>query len=455
MNTTMKLYNQELENEIIGIFLLGGKDGRFDLCRRVLSPDDFSLPVCASTWRVFCEVYDHAQPINVVSTALWAQQCGIELTPDFFDIKSKGTDGDLTAYALEIHTLASKRRIITMLQEVTDNLQEHDYSVEDAATAMLKAIDREARATDTDIEQWKKLSVSVLKHVERLMNGNEPEGVFCGLRGFDAHGGLLPGDLDIIAGRTSQGKSSLALSIALGAALRETPVAIYSIEMPTQDLAFRLSAMISGISAASIERRPLSNEEFTTLYTALQPRLVAEAPIYFDRNKTSNIDRIIQSIRRMVGEVGIRVAVIDYAQLLTSRGRDEQRVLVGRAANQLKALAVELGITIILLSQLARPQRGGNNVPRLTELKESGELENAADNVFMVYRPEIYNESYPDMSQDWSNYDTHNTALIIRAKARKGPLGEFIMGFNGELTKFYDREQYDTCEQPQDEYSPF
>ena len=451
----MRLYNQDLERELIGIFLLGHKDSRFDLCRRVLSPDDFSLPVCAAAWRAFCEVYDHAQPINGVTTMLWAKNCGIDLTPDFFDIKPEGVDGDLTAYALEIHTLASKRRLTTMLQEVAENITEPEYSVEDAATAMLKAIDRESRIADTDIEAWKNLYVSVLQHAERMMNGNEPEGIYCGLHGFDEHGGLLPGNLDIIAGRTSQGKSSLSLSIALGAAVRGTPVAIYSIEMPTQDLAYRLSAMISGISASTIERTPLSAEEFNVLYTSLQPRLIAEAPIYFDKHKTSNVDRIMQSIRRMVGEVGIKVAIIDYAQLLTSRGRDEQRTLIGKAANSLKALAVELGISIILLSQLARPPRGGNNVPRLTELKESGELENAADNVYLVYRPEIYNESYPDMSQNWSNYDTHNTALIIRAKARKGPVGEFMMGFDGKLTKFYDREQYDISHAQHDDNTPF
>lgn len=450
-----QLYNKELEREFIAAYLSGGRDSQYNECRKVLDADDFSVPDYANAWRVFDTLATTAQPINLVSTVLTAKSIGVTIGDNIYDATVNTTVVDLTAIAVELHVLAAKRRLLSVINHVSDNLAEVDYSIDDAASTLLKAIDSESRATAAGTIRWNDIYMDVLQHAETMMNGNETLGCMCGVRGIDNHGGLLPGDLNIIAGRTSSGKTSLSLTIALGAALRGAPVAIYSLEMPVRDLSYRLSSMLSGIPAEDIERTSLSAAEFSRLYTSLTPRLIAEAPIYFDKNRTSDAERIMQSIRRMVAENGVRSVVIDYAQLLSARGNVEQRVLIGRTANALKAMAVELNITIFLLSQLARPVRGGSNVPRLTELKESGELENAADNVYMVYRPELYQESFPSLTQDWSRYETHGNALIIRAKARKGPVGEFMMGFDGRLTKFFDRDDFEIAVSAPSNTEPF
>ena len=451
-----RLYNVDLEKELCAIFLQGGRDRDFPTCRKIVDAEDFSDSVCRKLWVAFCDLYDMCWPINHVNVHTIAKQKQYDLG-EWWKLQSESAFGNIISYSIELHTLASKRRLLVKMQSIAQKIDQHEYGIDDIGSDIIKAIETE-KDTALGTIKWQTLNMDVLKHAEKLLaNEEEQLGILVGFRYFDARGGLRTGDLDVIAGATSAGKTSLAMSLALGAALRKTPVVIYSIEMSPRDIAFRISSMISGIPAREIERTRLTQQEFDKLYTSLQPRLIAEAPIYFDAARTNNIDRIMMSIRNMVADFGVKVAVVDYAQLLSGKG-GERRIVIGNAANALKAMAIELDVVIILLSQLARKPKGSNNLPSLNELKESGELENAADNVYLVYRAEVFHEQYPsNLSHDWSVYDTKGTALIIHAKARNGSIGEFLLGFNGELTKFYDREMYDRCDDNEqyDERTPF
>lgn len=237
--------------------------------------------------------------------------------------------------------------------------------------------------------------------------------------------------MTIIAAASSQGKTSFALNIAKNVA-HESKVAIYSLEMNDVQLASRIISSVSGLSSKEILYRSMSNEMIKEFDTGVGK--IQDLGIYFDDRSTSSIETIIQSIRKMVFKYRISGVVIDYLQILsiTNKSMTEEQFL-GYVTRRLKNLAKELNIWVLALSQLNR--KNAENAPSLADIRASGQIVEAADNVVFIYRPELYSRSYP---APFASTSTIGTAMIDFAKGRSVGITKFILGFKQEQTLFYN-----------------
>lgn len=276
---------------------------------------------------------------------------------------------------------------------------------------------------------------SVYKQIESNLKGEYITGTDTGFSEINrASGGLQKSDLIIIAGETSQGKTSLALSIVDKAAKSGEPVCVYSMEMKKEQCAARLLSMNSGVPSNQILYSKLDDNYIEVVDKGVNR--IYDLPIYFDDNSTSNIDKIIASIRMMKQKYNISGAVIDYLQILNVNQKSQNKEqAMGDVARRLKNLAKDLDIWVIALSQLNRDSQ--NPVPNLNRLRDSGQIGEAADIVMFVYRPEIYGKSYP---QPFVGYSTEGTAMIDIAKGRNIGLLKFICGFDAKTTRFYEKD---------------
>lgn len=289
---------------------------------------------------------------------------------------------------------------------------------------------KDVGGSDTEVTSFKDSVISLQNDVAKRMQGEGSTGLMTGLHVFDVRTGWHTGDLVIVAGRTSQGKSSCALTIASNMAMEGIPSVFYSMEMGADKLTARITARYASIASSRILYEKMNEGEYKKFYDTSSD--ISELPIYFDeRNKTS-FQKICTSIRAMVRKHGIKIAFIDYLQILANSVQNANREqLIGDMARELKQLAVECDICVVALSQLARnPQ---NPEPTIGELRGSGQIEEAADVVVLVYRPSVYG------IERWSDgMPTHGTARIEIGKGRNIGLAKEIVSFNGELTFFED-----------------
>jgi replicative DNA helicase len=252
--------------------------------------------------------------------------------------------------------------------------------------------------------------------------------------------GLNRGNLIIIAGRPGMGKTSLALNISQHVAIRERRgVAIFSLEMSQQELALRILCSESNVPFSSLRRGHLSQAQWGRIIQAA--RGCSDAPLYIDDSPNPTLLEVASKGRRLKAEKGIELLILDYLQLMQAGGRYENRNLeIAAISRGMKQLAKELEIPVIALSQLSRQpeRRGSDHRPQLSDLRESGSIEQDADLVAFVYRDELYN---PD------DEDVKNLAELIVAKHRNGETGTVELVFLGETTSFrnLDRHGFDSA----------
>jgi replicative DNA helicase len=244
-------------------------------------------------------------------------------------------------------------------------------------------------------------------------------------------GGLQRSDLIIIAGRPGMGKTSLALSIALQAARKwDKRVAIFSMEMSTEQLVQRLVSAETGIDSQRLRRGEIQEDEWPRFVQATG--LLSDMPIYIDDTPALSAMEIRAKTRRLHAEYGLDMVIVDYLQLMRGDGRAENRVQeISNISRGLKALARELNLPVVSLSQLSRAVESRHDKhPILSDLRESGSIEQDADVVVFIYRDELYN----------TDTETPNLAEIIVAKHRSGPTGALSAYFKKELAQFLDLE---------------
>jgi replicative DNA helicase len=270
--------------------------------------------------------------------------------------------------------------------------------------------------------------------------GTAEQGMMTGLHIFDSHFGLHAGDLVIFAGRTSQGKSTLATTIARNMALMGTPSAYYSLEMGAKQLTARIMARDTMLSSSRMLYDKMNDGELARFDQ--QAATMQNLPIYYDDKSKTSFRRLTTSIRAMVRKHAIRIAFIDYLQILANGSGDNREQLIGDMARDLKRLAVELNICIVAISQLSRAK--DKPEPTLMEMRGSGQIEEACDTAVLVYRPFVYGiERYKDSTL------TYGTAQLTIAKGRNIGLAQEVVAFNGELTYFYDRTEKQVTVQAQ------
>lgn len=287
-----------------------------------------------------------------------------------------------------------------------------------------------------EISPMKRIS-TISEHIQQMIEhikdreNNKISGLRTGLTKWDEHtGGLQPSDLVIIAGETSQGKTSLALTMAFNSAINHAgKVAIFSLEMSELQLTARLTSMETGISSKKLLFYHVERYDFEKLTTM---KHLPGAGIYIDDCTNSSIDYLISGIKIAHLQYGIQVAIVDYIQLVKDSSKQGDESEIASNTRRFKNIAKELNITVILLSQL---KRSDNPKPSISRLRGSGQIEEAADIVAMIWRPEYYGiQQYEDSPL----HNTFGTAEVIIAKGRNYGIAKFWMNYNPKMTYFSD-----------------
>ena len=242
--------------------------------------------------------------------------------------------------------------------------------------------------------------------------------------------GLHKGDLVIVAGRPSMGKTSFAMNIAEYAALeRGTPVAVFSMEMSAEQLALRVLSSFGRIDQQNLRTGDMDDMEWAKLASA--SGLIREAPLFIDETGALSPLELRSRARRIAAKNGLGLIVVDYIQLMQIPGSESRTNEISEISRSLKALAKELEVPVIALSQLNRGvENRDNKRPRMADLRESGGIEQDADVIVFIYRDEVYNKETPDKGQ----------AEIIIGKQRNGPTGTVKTAFLGQFTRFDNLE---------------
>jgi replicative DNA helicase len=300
--------------------------------------------------------------------------------------------------------------------------------IEEAEQKVFAIRDRGDRAA-SQYHDMPKLMAEVEARIERLRHDpNALAGLSTGFTDFDKKTtGLHPGDLVIIAGRPSMGKTSFAMNIAEHAAIIDKkPVAVFSMEMSADQLATRVLSSFGRINQERLRNGQLDDNDWSRLVSA--GALIREAPLYIDETGALSPLDLRARARRMAARHDIKLIVVDYLQLMQVPGTGDNRTNeISEISRNLKSLAKELGVPVIALSQLNRAvEQRDNKRPRMADLRESGGIEQDADLVVFIYRDEVYNAESPD----------RGTAEILIAKQRNGPLGMIKTAFLGHFTRF-------------------
>jgi replicative DNA helicase len=240
--------------------------------------------------------------------------------------------------------------------------------------------------------------------------------------------GLQPGDLFLVAGRPSMGKSIVAMELAKHAATHGVGAAVFSLEMTREALVRRLISAEAGIDFQRLRTSAMSSEERRRAAEAAAH--IAEIPLWINETGARTVSAITSSLRKRAVRDSVKLVVIDHLQLMKSAGRVESRHLeLSEISHALKCWARKMGITVVLVSQLNRDCERANRLPQLADLKETGALEEDADVVLFVHRQEQYDREHPEL---------HGLADFIIGKQRNGPIGKFRMSFQSQFQRFVE-----------------
>jgi replicative DNA helicase len=261
-------------------------------------------------------------------------------------------------------------------------------------------------------------------------NPDKLRGLATGFSDFDKiTGGLRPGDLVVVAGRPSMGKTTLAINMAEYAAINpqiRASVAVFSMEMPSEQLVTRMLSSIGSVPLNSLRSGRISDEDWVRITGATSQ--LSEAKVFIDETPALTPTELRARARRVKREHGLGLVVVDYMQLMQVPGTKENRATeIAEISRGLKALAKELSVPVIALSQLNRSvEQREHKKPVMSDLRESGAIEQDADMILLIYREEVYNKDTPKKG----------IAEIDLAKHRNGEIGTFLLTFQGQYTRF-------------------
>jgi replicative DNA helicase len=346
--------------------------------------------------------------------------------------KNTPTAANISAYAEIIRERSILRSLISVSSEITELAfqPQGKISAEILDIAEQKVFNIAEQGSKTEGPQnIRKVVAHALDNIEKRFGQSNPiTGIASGFNDLDRiTAGLQEGDLIIIAGRPSMGKTSLAMNIAEHAAIKsQKAVLVFSMEMPSESLATRMMSSLGRIDQSKLRTGRLQEEDWTRLTSAVG--LLSEAKLYIDETPALSPMEVRSRARRIARENPLGLIVIDYLQLMRVTGHAENRTAeISEISRSLKALAKELRVPVIALSQLNRSlEQRPNKRPVMSDLRESGAIEQDADLIAFVYRDEVYNEDSPEKG----------IAEIIIGKHRNGPIGVVKLTFLGQYTRF-------------------
>ncbi len=404
-----------------------------------LQPDDFYHTAHGLIYEAALALYERREPIDFVTLSGELERRGKlnEVGGSAYLaslVESVPTAAHVEHYAGLVQRAAILRRLIQAGAKVAALGYEERLPVDellDKAEQILFEVAR--RRQRQDFVSLRTLLEQFFDKMDYLhQHRGEIVGVPTGFHDLDVlTGGLQRSDLIVLAARPSAGKTALALSIAHQVAMRGIPVAIFSLEMNKEQLVQRLLALETGLDTQRLRLGYIDDEEWVDLMKGFGR--LAEAPIFIDDTPAISSMELRSKARRIKAEEDVQLIIVDYLQLMQSHRSDNRVQEISEISRSLKALARELDIPIIALSQLSRAVETRNpHIPVLADLRESGSIEQDADIVMFIYRDEMYDP----------NTDKKGIAEIIVAKHRNGPTGTVPLRFFQRTTRFADLEVY-------------
>jgi replicative DNA helicase len=428
------------EKAVLAALLLD--NSAFDEITAEVKPEDFYHPAHQIVYKAMVAIHDDEKPVDLItlSSHLNAQKRldaigGTVYLGEIADFEA--TAANVVHHARIVRDKAVKRHLIQVATEIV----EVGYEESDAAERLLDVA--ESKIFDISKEKGRTRFASLhdemqgtFDYVEAIMGrGGELTGIPTGFGDFDKMtGGLQPGELIIIASRPSMGKTALALNMACHAALHhQKKVAFFSLEMTTRSLILRLLASEAEIDLHTLRSGFLPTYAFEKLAEAGSK--LSQAEIWIDDSGVATILEIKAKCRRLKAERGLDLVMVDYLQLASADGpRDRKDLEIAEISRGLKALAKELQLPVVALSQLNRGPEQRNpdqRRPILGDLRESGAIEQDADLIAFIYRDVVYNKETEDP----------NLAELDIAKQRNGPTGTVKLHFEGKCAHFKDRSE--------------
>ncbi len=430
-------YSREAETAVIGS-IIANPDSIADAAE-IITPTDFYFVNNREIFAAAMDMFNENKPIDIVTLSDELQKKNkFELAGGYEYIRNVvtevSTSQNITYYS---HIIREK----SMLRSLIKNTSEIANLAYDASDEPEKILDRAEQliqevASERESKDLQHISGVLVDTYQQLIDNSQSSGGITGIpTGFDElnkrTGGLHGGELILIAGRPGMGKSSFAVNIAEHVSFTEKKcVAIFNLEMPKEQIVSRILCSQALVNSIKMRTGDLDGDDWLKLGEVV-PRL-ATSPMYIDDTATITVSQIRAKCKRLKQTKDLSLIVIDYLQLMQSGQRSESRQNeVADISRSLKVLAKELNVPVIALSQLSRAsEKRPDKRPMLSDLRESGSIEQDADMVMFLYRDEYYNE----------NSDDKGLAECIVAKHRSGETGTFKLGWKGEFTKFSNVE---------------
>jgi len=434
-------HSVEAEQSVLGGILLDST--AWDKITDILQESDFYRYEHRLIFHHIWQLTDHAKPVDVLTVA--------ESLESNAELDKAGGLPYLGSLAQNVPSAANIRRyaeivreraIMRKLAEVGSEIATNAYNPagRDAGQLLDEAESRVFEISEAG-ERGRQgfvaipaLLTQVVDRIETLYsrdNDSDVTGIATGFTDLDSMtSGLQPGDLVIVAGRPSMGKTAFSINIAEHVALEVTkPVAIFSMEMGGSQLAMRMIGSVGRLNQHTLRTGKLEDDDWSRMTHALGR--LNDAPIYIDETAALNSLELRSRARRLHRQNdGLGLIVIDYIQLMSSpsgKNSENRATEISEISRSLKSLAKELQVPVIALSQLNRSlEQRPNKRPIMSDLRESGAIEQDADLILFIYRDEVYNPDSPDKGK----------AEIIIAKQRNGPIGKVELTFRGEYTRF-------------------
>ena len=440
----------DLEEAVLGAMLIDKKG--VDEVIDILQAEAFYKTSHQYIFESIFELFEASEPIDLLTVSNNLKKKGkLEVAggnPYLVSLTQKvASSAHIEFHARIILQKHIQRSLIKISSEIIENSYKDSIDVFDLLDeAESKLYDVTQGNIKKSSETAQSLVIQAKRRIEDISKRQGLSGVSTGFEKLDKlTSGWQPSDLIIIAARPGMGKTALTLSMARNiAVLKEIPVAFFSLEMSSVQLITRLISAETGLSSEKLRTGKLAAHEWEQLNVKVSA--LEKAPLFIDDTPSLSIFDLRAKARRLASQHGIKLIIIDYLQLMTAvtnnkSGNREQEI--STISRNLKALAKELDIPVIALSQLSRAveTRGGTKRPLLSDLRESGAIEQDADIVSFIYRPEYYGI---DEWDDEERSPSEGQAEFIVAKHRNGGLDNIRMKFIGHLGKFEDLAQFDT-----------
>lgn len=423
----------ETEKALLAAMLLKGGEKVPEVVAQITA-EDFYRPEHRAIFKAIIKVYNATtEPLNelLVMNELEYTKARVSRTYFLRVCECEYTTARVNTYVKRIKETAQLRRLIDISEIIRGEAFDGTKSAAEVTADLEKMLYKDDDNAPADLESAKNIVAGVLDHTMTLLDSHELTGVPTGLADLDkVLNGLQNSDLIFLAARPSMGKTALALSIAVNAAKKQKSVALFSLEMSKSQIGTRILSLMSEVPVIKIATGNLNDNDLTALDYAKQD--IDALPLFIDDTSTMNTGAVRTKAKKFQREHGLDLIVIDYVQLMVGdRAKGDNRVQeVSEISRSLKGLAKYLNVPVLVLSQLNRQvEMRADKRPLLSDLRESGSLEQDADIVMFLYRDEYYTRE---------ECETPDIAELNIAKNRNGATGTIRLYFAKETTRFKD-----------------